>query len=102
MMHVGKFAVDVAFDNIGEQTLKNIPNRCAHGTGLPARPLLRSDQVRLRYKFKIWRYPTNFASSVLPFDNMSAEAGQDYLADEIVEAITAALSCIPFLLRYRT
>ena len=31
---------------------------------------------------------------VLPFDNMSAEAGQDYLADEIVEAITAALSCI--------
>ena len=31
---------------------------------------------------------------VLPFDNMSAEAGQDYLADGIVEAITAALSCI--------
>ena len=25
---------------------------------------------------------------------MSAEAGQDYLADGIVEAITAALSCI--------
>ena len=31
---------------------------------------------------------------VLPFDNMSAEAGQDYLADGIVEAITSALSCI--------
>ena len=31
---------------------------------------------------------------MLPFDNMSAEAGQDYLADGIVEAITAALSCI--------
>jgi adenylate cyclase len=31
---------------------------------------------------------------VLPFDNMSSEAGQDYLADGIVEAITAALSCI--------
>jgi adenylate cyclase len=31
---------------------------------------------------------------VLPFDNMSAEAGNDYLADGIVEAITAALSCI--------
>jgi adenylate cyclase len=31
---------------------------------------------------------------VLPFDNMSAEPGQDYLADGIVEAITAALSCI--------
>ena len=31
---------------------------------------------------------------VLPFDNMSAEAGQEYLADGIVEAITASLSCI--------
>ncbi len=31
---------------------------------------------------------------VLPFDNMSAEPGQDFLADGIVEAITAALSCI--------
>ena len=31
---------------------------------------------------------------MLPFDNMSAEPGQDYLADGIVEAITAALSCI--------
>src|SRR6516164_2140485 len=31
---------------------------------------------------------------VLPFDNMSAEPGQDYLADGIVEAITAALSSI--------
>src|SRR6202161_2630291 len=31
---------------------------------------------------------------VLPFDNMSAEVGNDYLADGIVEAITATLSCI--------
>ena len=31
---------------------------------------------------------------MLPFDNMSAEPGQDFLADGIVEAITAALSCI--------
>jgi adenylate cyclase len=31
---------------------------------------------------------------VLPFDNMSSEPGQEYLADGIVEAITAALSCI--------
>src|SRR6202012_5578634 len=31
---------------------------------------------------------------VLPFDNMSAEPGQEFLADGIVEAITAALSCI--------
>jgi len=31
---------------------------------------------------------------VLPFDNMSAEAGQDYLAEWNRGGITAALSCI--------
>ena len=31
---------------------------------------------------------------VLPFDNLSADPRQEYLADGIVEAITAALSCI--------
>ena len=38
--------------------------------------------------------PDKPSIAVLPFDNMSAEAGQDYLADGIVEAITAALSRI--------
>jgi adenylate cyclase len=55
--------VDVAFDDIGEQSLKNI-----------AEPM------------RAWHKG--------PFDNMSAEPGQEFLADGIVEAITAALSCI--------
>jgi TolB-like protein len=38
--------------------------------------------------------PDKPSIAVLPFANMSAEAGQDYLADGIVEAITSALSCI--------
>ena len=38
--------------------------------------------------------PDKPSIAVLPFDNMSAESGQDYLADGIVEAITAALSRI--------
>jgi adenylate cyclase len=38
--------------------------------------------------------PDKPSIAVLPFDNMSAEAGQEYLADGIVEAITAALSRI--------
>ena len=29
---------------------------------------------------------------VLPLANMSAEAGRDYLADEIIKAVTSALS----------
>src|SRR6478735_6834446 len=38
--------------------------------------------------------PDTPSIAVLPFDNMSAEAGQEYLADGNVEAITAALSRI--------
>jgi hypothetical protein len=36
--------------------------------------------------------PDKPSIAVLPFDNMSADEGQDYLADGIVEAITATLS----------
>jgi adenylate cyclase len=85
--------VDVAFEDIGEQSLKNItePMRTwqmkpvvgrAPSSG-PAPP--RPRELAL---------PDKPSIVVLPFDNMSAEPGQDFLADGIVEAITAALSCI--------
>jgi adenylate cyclase len=85
--------IDVVFDDIGVQTLKNIaePMRSWHvqfgeqyAAGNPGslpevQPLALPDKPSI---------------VVLPFDNMSAEPGQDYLADGIVEAITAALSRI--------
>ena len=85
--------VDVTFDDMGEQNLKNIvePMRAWQlrlaGQAAPAiRPSLPpTPDLKL---------PDKPSIVVLPFDNMSAEAGQDYLADGIVEAITAALSCI--------
>src|SRR5450631_859821 len=85
--------VDVAFADIGEQALKNIgePMRAWHikpaagsvpSSGpAPARP-------------RELALPDKPPIVVLPFDNMSAEPAQDFLADGIVEAITAALSCI--------
>jgi adenylate cyclase len=87
--------IDIAFDDMGEQTLKNIsePMRAwnmrlagetARATRSSPSPMLLQDLV----------LPDKPSIVVLPFDNMSAEAGQDYLADGIVEAITAALSCI--------
>jgi adenylate cyclase len=85
--------VDVAFEDIGEQVLKNIsePMRAWHikpvagsvPSGGPA--LARPRELAL---------PDKPSIVVLPFDNMCAEPGQDFLADGIVEAITAALSCI--------
>ena len=85
--------IDVAFDDIGEQNLKNIaePMRAWHvRLAGEAAPAIRSSAIRVQDL----ALPDKPSIVVLPFDNMSAEPGQDYLADGIVEAITAALSCI--------
>ena len=86
--------LDIAFDDIGEQTLKNIaePMRAWRiRLAGEAAPAFRSS---CSPKVQDLALPDKPSIVVLPFDNMSAEAGQDYLADGIVEAITAALSCI--------
>ena len=87
--------VDIAFDDLGEQSLKNIAEpmrawqmRPASSRGPPG----SSDPAPARSRELA--LPDKPSIVVLPFDNMSAELGQDYLADGIVEAITAALSCI--------
>lgn len=87
--------MDIAFDDMGVQTLKNIAEpmhtwhvRPAADLALPSRSAGKPSQAGGP------ALPNKPSIVVLPFDNMSAEAGQDYLADGIVEAITAALSCI--------
>lgn len=88
--------VDLLFDDIGEQNLKNIAEpmrawRMRHsGDGIPES---HSDPSPMRQSHAL-PLPDKPSIVVLPFDNMSAEPGQDYLADGIVEAITATLSCI--------
>jgi adenylate cyclase len=87
--------IDIAFENIGKQTLKNIAEPMdawqIRPAGGPA-GAVRSDLPPMRVHDLA--LPDKPSIVVLPFDNMSAEPGQDYLADGIVEAITAALSCI--------
>ena len=85
--------VDIAFDDFGEQNLKNIaePMRAWHlRLADNTTPSIRASPTRIQSL----TIPDKPSIVVLPFDNMSAETGQDYLADGIVEAITAALSCI--------
>ena len=86
---------NIGFDDIGEQTLKNIAEpmrawrlRLAGEDTSAIRP--GSTPTRVQEL----TLPDKPSIVILPFDNMSAEPGQDYLADGIVEAITAALSCI--------
>jgi adenylate cyclase len=86
--------IDHSLDDIGEQNLKNIAEpmrawrvRLTGETAPAARPAASLSPKTLAL-------PDKPSIVVLPFDNMSAEAGQEYLADGIVEAITAALSRI--------
>jgi adenylate cyclase len=87
--------IDITFDDIGEQALKNItePMRAWHiRLGGEAAPAIQPSSSPIQIQGLA--LPDKPSIVVLPFDNMSAEPGQDYLADGIVEAITAALSCI--------
>jgi adenylate cyclase len=87
--------VDIAFDDIGEQSLKNIaePMRAWHMRSIGGNAPDAASAPNAPRPREL-ALPDKPSIVVLPFDNMSAEPGQDFLADGIVEAITAALSCI--------
>ena len=80
----GKLALDVS--DMGEQPLKNIASPVR-----VYRVQLSSAASTARTTLPI---PDKPSIAVLPFDNLSAEPNQGYLADGFVEAITAALSHI--------
>jgi TolB-like protein len=78
--------IDVTFEDTGEQQLKNIA-RLVHvyrvqleGTAVAAPAL-----------------PNKPSIAVLPFNNMSGDADQEYFADGVVEDITTALSRVRVL-----
>jgi adenylate cyclase len=84
--------LDIAFDDLGEQQVKNItrPVRTyavalggsSHAALPVGAPLPLPDKPSL---------------AVLPFQNMSGDAEQEYFADGMVEEITTALARLPWL-----
>ncbi len=81
--------LDATFDDLGEQQLKNIARPVKAYAIRIERAAVRPASANAHPEL-----PDKPSIAVLPFDNMSAEPGQEYLADGIVEAITAALSRI--------
>ncbi|WGD56896.1 adenylate/guanylate cyclase domain-containing protein [Bradyrhizobium sp. CB1650] len=84
--------LEVVFDDIGEQTLKNIvePMRAWRVRGVPDRGIAApKDRVQTD---PILTLPDKPSIAVLPFQNMSRDAEQEYFADGIVEDIITALS----------
>ena len=90
--------VDMACDDLGPQTLKNIaePMRAwrvklggqSAATAQPGSPASRAPVLAL---------PDKPSIAVLPFQNMSGDMEQEYFADGMVEDITTALSRIRWL-----
>lgn len=85
--------VDGEFEDLGEQQFKNIDkpvhvwrwrDRSAVEQGAQAAPAQR----------EALSLPDKPSLAVLPFDNMSGNPEQEYFADGVVEALTAALSRI--------
>jgi TolB-like protein len=80
--------LDLAFDDLGEQQIKNItrPVRTsggALGAALPVgAPLPLPDKPSL---------------AVLPFQNLTGDAEQEYFVDGMVEEITTAIARLPWL-----
>src|SRR6266550_3505517 len=89
--------VDITFEDLGSQSLKNIAEpmrvwRVPNGRAVPAVPnrLPVDDAEPLAL-------PDKPSIAVLPFQNMSGDPDQDYFADGIVDEITTALSRFKFL-----
>jgi len=89
---VGK--VEALFENLGEQHIKNIDQpvkvwRCKASKGQTEAAQPNAGNARSRLAL-----PDKPSVAVLPFDNMSGDPEQEYFADGVVEALTAALSRI--------
>ena len=83
--------LDLAFEDIGEQALKNIarPVRAYRGvTAAGSAPARASSGLPL---------PDKPSIAVLPFQNLSGDPEQEYFADGMVEEITTAISRLPWL-----
>jgi len=84
--------LDLAFDDLGEQQVKNIarPLR-TYGIALGA-----SSRAALPVGARL-PLPDKPSLAVLPFENLTGDAEQEYFVDGMVEEITTAIARLPWL-----
>jgi adenylate cyclase len=85
--------VELHFDDLGEKELKNIPGKIrVYGVNLdPARLTPEAFEALTGERLEL---PDKPSIAVLPFENMSGDAEQEYFADGIAEDILTTLSKI--------
>jgi adenylate cyclase len=88
--------LDLTFDDLGDQSLKNIARPVRVYRVRVARPE-NTPKVTLTVSAPALPLPDKPSIAVLPFANMSGDPEQDYFADGMVEEIITALSRIKWL-----
>jgi len=88
--------LDIAFEDLGEQQVKNIarPVR-TYGIALGA-----SSRAALPVGAPL-PLPDKPSLAVLPFENMTGDAEQEYFVDGVVDEITSAIARLPWLFCHR-
>jgi TolB-like protein/class 3 adenylate cyclase len=89
--------VDVAFEDLGEQSLKNIARPLRVYRMRPKSPLPSPPPLAGEGRVGVLPLPDKPSIAVLPFQNMSGDPEQEYFADGMVEEIITALSRIRWL-----
>jgi len=89
--------VDAEFEDIGEQSLKNIVRPVRVYRVGPKSPLPNPPPLAGEGRVGALSLPDKPSIAVLPFQNLSGDQEQDYFADGVVEEITTAISRLPWL-----
>jgi adenylate cyclase len=89
--------LDLAFEDIGEQSLKNISRPVRVFRIRPKSPLADPPPPAGEGRVGVLPLPDKPSIAVLPFANMSGDPEQEYFADGMVEEIITALSRIRWL-----
>jgi TolB-like protein/class 3 adenylate cyclase len=84
--------VDMAFDDMGPQNLKNIVEPMRAWRGLPNGNAPSRTPAKPSAEPALLALPDKPSIAVLPFQNMSGDPEQEYFADGMVEDIITALS----------
>jgi TolB-like protein/class 3 adenylate cyclase/tetratricopeptide (TPR) repeat protein len=89
--------VDIAFDDMGSQSLKNIADPMRAWRGRIADEAASAVQSGSSPVEQALALPDKPSIAVLPFENMSGDPEQEYFADGMVEEITTAIARLPWL-----
>jgi adenylate cyclase len=88
---------DLAFEDMGERSLKNLARPVRVFRVRPEGPLPNPPPLAGEERLGVLPLPDKPSLAVLPFQNMTGDAEREYFVDGMVEEITTAIARLPWL-----